>query len=723
MDIAVKEAIIHPDAVRSELEKVVSSAAFQGAGRSGKLLRFLVERTVSGLGDQLKEYTVGAEALGRGEAFDPRTDSIVRVEASRLRTRLDLYYSSEGRMDPARIVLPKGSYVPKFEWATPDPSPVAAPDRTWLWKIGTALALATATLAVWRPWHRISAPPAAIRLEVDLGAEVSLRSTQVGSSSVILSPDGRRLVFVSFRQDGVPRLMTLLLDQLGGSEPVELPGTEGARGPFLSWDGRWVAFLASGRLWKTQVEGGTPIALCDSQELLGGSWGDDNTIIAALTTTGLWRIPSVGGKPTRVEELPDGALWPQVLPGSRAVLFSAGAASLRQRSIAVVSLTDHKTKTLIPGASYARYLPSGHLAFVDQGTLFVVQFNLDRLEVNGNRIPIMGDIATNLFGSADFDVARTGQLICRRRPGGTKSVIRWLRESVPESALLDEPAEYSWPRLSPDGTQLAFIRGNGGQLNFRVYNWATQKLVQEVVGREPLTSPVWTPAGRSVAVSSSAGGMRWLKIDGSGPLRTLVGGTDAQIPWSFDPNGTRLAFYQRGLNTGGSPAFNLWTVPIQIEGDAITAGKPEPFLVSNTFQVYPEFSPDGRWLAYTSLESGAYEICVRAFPDDGRKWQVSNGGGVVAHWAKDGKRLFYRTVDQRLMVAEYATMGAAFKPQAPRLWIDVRLADTGVLPNFDVAPDGRIAALVSPPQARQQDEHHVTFVMDFLAEVRRRAPL
>jgi hypothetical protein len=140
-----------------------------------------------------------------------------------------------------RIVLPRGSYVPKFEWVTPDPSPVVAPDRTWLWKTSTALALAIAILAVWRPWHRVAAIPAATRLEVDLGAGVSLRSAQVGSSIVILAPDGRRLVFVSFRQDGVPRLMTLLLDQLGGSEPVELPGTEGARGPFFSWDGRSAA--------------------------------------------------------------------------------------------------------------------------------------------------------------------------------------------------------------------------------------------------------------------------------------------------------------------------------------------------------------------------------------------------------------------------------------------------------------------------------------------------
>ncbi len=217
--------------------------------------------------------------------------------------------------------------------------------------------------------------------------------------------------------------------------------------------------------------------------------------------------------------------------------------------------------------------------------------------------------------------------------------------------------------------------------------------------------------------------MSWVSAEGGGPLRKLIASTNHQIPWSFHPGGSRLAFYQRSPNAGGSAIFNLWTVPIKIDGDAITAGSPEPFLVSGAFEVYPEFSPDGRWVTYTSLESGAYEIYVRAFPDNGRKWQVSNGGGVIAHWAKDGQRLFYRTIDQRLMVENYTTSGAVFKAQAPRLWLDVRLAETGVLPNFDVAPDGRIAALLSPNQAGQQDDHHVTFVMDFLAEVRRLAPL
>jgi eukaryotic-like serine/threonine-protein kinase len=719
----MNERTLQPDAIRAELEKVVSSAAFQGAGRSGKLLRFLVERTVNGLGDQLKEFTLGVEALGRGATFDPRTDSIVRVEASRLRSRLDVYYASEGRLDPVRIVLPKGGYAPRFEWASADAAPVASADRTWIWKLSTACALAIALLAVWRPWNRTVASQAtATRLEVDLGAGVSLRSAQVGSSSVILAPDGRRLVFVSFRKDGVPRLMTLMLDQLGGSEPVELPGAEGARGPFFSWDGRWVGFLAAGKLWKTQVEGGTPVPLCDTPELLGASWGDDNTIIAALTTTGLWRIPSSGGKPTLIERVPDGALWPQVLPGSRAVLFSAGAASPRSRSIAVLSLTDHKVKTLIQGASYARYLPSGHLAFVDRGTLNVIQFNPGRLEVSGNRTSVMTDIAQSLYGAADFDVARTGQLICRRKAGGAQSVIRWLGDSGPEGWLMNEPAEYSWPRLSPDGTHLAFVRANGEQQSLRIYACGTGKLIQETSGREPVASPVWTPDGRFVAVSGSTGGMSWVSAEG-GALRTLTTSTDQQIPWSFHPSGSRLAFYQRSLKPGGSATFNLWTVPIKMDGGVMAAGNPEPFLVSNAFEVYPEFSPDGRWVAYTSLESGAYEVYVRAFPDNGRKWQVSIGGGVIAHWAKSGQRLFYRTNDQHLMVENYTTTGGVFQSQPPHLLVDAQLAETGVLPNFDVGPTGKIAGLFSPNQAGQQHDHHVTFVMDFLAEVRRRAGL
>ncbi len=198
---------------------------------------------------------------------------------------------------------------------------------------------------------------------------------------------------------------------------------------------------------------------------------------------------------------------------------------------------------------------------------------------------------------------------------------------------------------------------------------------------------------------------------------------DVQIPWSFDPGGSRLAFYQRGLGPKGSVTFDLWTIPVNINGDTMSAGKPEPFLVSDAFELYPAFSPDGRWMAYTSLESGAYEVYVGGFPDNGRRWQVSNRGGSIARWSKEGRRLFYRTNEHRIMVVEYMAAGGVFYAGQPRVWRETPIADTGVLPNFDVAPDGRIAALMPVPQAgERQDDRHITFVMNFLNEVRRRAP-
>ena len=290
-------------AVLGALEQVLAGRAFQGAGRSGALLRFLIERTLAGQADQLKEYTVGAEALGRGAAFDPRSDSIVRVEVSRLRGRLDLYYATEGASDPVRILVPKGSYVPTFEMASPTSS---GESQSRIWKLTAAGAIAVAAVMAWAPWReRMPEPPAASRVEMDLGDAVTIRSSQVGSSSVVISPDGRRLVFLSFRQQ-VPRLMTRVLDKIEGAQSIELPGTEGARGPFFSWDGRQVGFFAAGKLWRTRVDGGTPTAIAAAEELLGGSWGDDDFIVAALSTAGLVRVPAGGGTPEVISGAPPG---------------------------------------------------------------------------------------------------------------------------------------------------------------------------------------------------------------------------------------------------------------------------------------------------------------------------------------------------------------------------------------------------------------------------------
>jgi serine/threonine-protein kinase len=709
--------------VLRELERILASRAFQGAGRSGALLRFLVERTRAGHADELKEYTVGAEALGRGESFDPRTDAIVRVEVSRLRNRLSHYYATEGTANPVRIAVPKGSYVPIFESAPRIPR-----SRPELWRraaLAAALVVvAVGALALWfSSWQGQASPPDTVtRLELDLGDTVSMRSTQVGSSSVVISPDGRRLVFVSFRNQE-PRLMTRALDQIDGSESVELPGTAGVRGPFFSPDGRSVGFLAGKRLWKTRVDGGEPTVICDATELLGASWGDDGSIVAALTATGLVRVSSNGGTPEPIAGAPVGARWPQVLPGSKAVLYTAGQPGPGALRIDVLSLADGTARTLMEGVSYARYLASGHLAWVARQTLFVASFDLQRLELTGPPVPVVEDIAPSMYAGADFDVSNTGTLVFRRKPGGRTSTVHWLQRSGQATPLLAAPAEYFMPSVSPDGSQLAFSLGETPRVeDFQILDLRSGAIVKPVTAGIRAFATWVPPDGRFLVGVGSSGEIRWMRTDGSEAAGTLLAIPDAALlPWSFDGSGRRLAFYQRGASDEGSVTFDLWTVPVTVDGDALTAGTPEPFVVSDAFEIYPAFSPDGRWIAHVSMEEDAYQIYVRQYPDSGRKWRVSDQGGTVAAWSPDGRRLFYQSLDHRVMAVDFRVVDGEFQPEPPQLWIDAQLADTGMGPGFEVAPDGRLVALMAPPgSVPPQGASNVTLVLNFFAEVKRR---
>src|SRR6202521_890861 len=264
-----------------------------------------------------------------------------------------------------------------------------------------------------------------VRLDVDLGPDVSLGS-QAGAD-VILSPDGPRLVYVSGS-----RLFTRRLDQ---PKAAELAGTDGAFAPFFSPDGQWVAFYAEGKLKKISVEGGAEVDLCNAFSFYGGSWGEDGNIVAARSSTGtLSRIPSSGGTPTPVTELAQGEnthRWPQILPGGKAVLFTAHSRTtvFDGANIEVMSLGDHRRRTLVRGGTFGRYLPSGHLIYVNRGTLFAVPFDLDALSVRGTPTPVLEQVAYNAFqGSAQLDFSRTGTLLYQS--GGTEGAglltVQWL---------------------------------------------------------------------------------------------------------------------------------------------------------------------------------------------------------------------------------------------------------------------------------------------------------
>jgi serine/threonine-protein kinase len=735
------------DAVLAQLERILASPAFQRSQRSSALLRYVVERTLAGETDRLKEYTLGAEALGRGAAFDPRTDPTVRAEASRLRERLERYYESVGADDPLIIELPRGGYVPRIVpraepatartvstdadeaiAASSEPSRAGyAPRTKWLAAAGALAAILVATVVVSVAVARSNrdAPPAVAgaplqQFDVDLRADATLGS-EVGPD-VVLSPDGTRLVFVARDSAGLSHLYVRRL-----SEPtsVRLAGTEGARVPFLSPDGRWVGFWSRGKVKRTAVDGGSPVVLCDATDLLGASWGTDGHIVAAINPTGrLWRIPETGGAPRPLVDLSaERAMptWPQMLPGGAAVIYTAVTAGGADRAnVELYSIDDDTRRVLVRGGTFGRYLPGGWLAYVNQGTLYAVPFDSARLAVRGVAVPLLGDVAySRTFGYAHVDVARTGTLVHRRSARSGQFVVAWVDREGRRTPLLPTAGRYDWPSLSRDGRLLALSVFESGAGEIRVIEHGTGEVRRIPTGTADQSGLAWWPDG-SLLLFGGRNGLSTAAVNSSstGAVHRLSSQDRIRVPWSLDSSAAKLAYHELDPTTG----FDLWTVPVTRTTVGVTLGAPEPFLRSSAFEVYPALSPDANWIAYSSNESGRYEVYVRALPDHGGKVRVSIEGGRVPRWSPNGRELLFQTEHQRVMVASYRARDGSFVADAPRPWGGEPLGDTGVYPGFDVSPDGeRIVALfpAASPEERQA-RNHVTVLLNFLDEVRRR---
>jgi len=715
---------VSPDVVRATLQRVLTSSLFEGAGRSRSLLSFIIEQYAAGQISRLKEYTIGAEALGRGESFDPRTDPIVRAEASRLRARLERYYASEGLGDPITIVLPRGSYVPEFvERDSSQPRAVAPPAaafpagrRHWkvLWIASAALIIvATAIILLWGPrlWQR-SREPQVIQFDVELKSSGVLGS-EVGTD-MALSPSGSRLVFVSRDSEGVAHLNTRALNE---SAAIQLSGTEGVRNPFFSPDGEWVAFWADGELKKVPVDGGSPVVLCDATDLLGGDWGENGYMVASLGGNKLWRIPANGGAPaalldlTAERSLP---VWPQILSNGDVLFTNVGFTGPNGANIELLNITTGKRTKLARGGTFGRYLENGYLTYINQGTLFAIQLDLDRIRTLGNPTPVLEHVSYSpAFGYAQLSFSRTGAVIFRRDTAA-ELVIESLEQNGKRQTVLAQPGHYLWPRVSPDGKALAFSTTESGV--------SSLDLQTGRVTRTPVVNglhlPLWTPDGRFLVVAGLEGGLTWIRADGSGKPESLLSDKNVAIPWSFSPDGRRLAFHRLSPATG----FDLWTVIVRSSETGLTAESPEPFLQTPAFETYPSFSPDGKWISYASNDSGNWEVYVRRFPDNGQKVQVSQGGGRISFWSPKGHELFYRTDNQRIMVADYLIRAGSFNVKTVRPWPHARLADTGVLANLDLAPDGQHFLFLAPATTpeNQQTENHATFILNFDSQISRR---
>ena len=604
---------------------------------------------------------------------------------------------------------------------------VVVPSRRPLlpWAIAGVLSIAFVTmLFVWSPW-RYAPPPPARALLADLGAEVSLPTTM--GASAILSPDGNTLAFVGLMA-GRTQLFVRQLDQL---EATALTGTEGASNPFFSPDGQWIAFFAVRKLKRVSIGGGAAIELCAAPDNRGGTWSEDDTIIFAPTRTTLERVPSAGGSPSAFGTVREGGssrYWPDALPGGKAVLYTERfqSTSFDGANLVVADMGGGPPKIVVRGGYYGRYLPSGHLIYVQQGTLFVIPFDLTRLETVGRAVPALDGVTANATsGGAQVAFSSDGTLIYR--PGQAFSGARpidWMTREGTPSVLRAIASDWRSPRFSPDGHKLALTISDGKQTDLWSYQPPPDRLTQLTFDPADDRVPVWTPDGHRLVFASdraSAGisNLYSLMADGSGAVTRMTVSTDAQEPSSWHPSGRYLAFSAVRAATG----IDLLVLPMA--GDVSggwSPGTPTDFLSTPASERDPMFSPDGRWLAYTSNESGRNDVYVRPFPGPGGPWRVSTGGGSFPRWSATARELLFLGPGSKPAVASYSVTGDSFHAEHVQTWSLTSVVAMGASP-YDLHPDGqRIAANAAVDDGRQQPDR-VVFLLNFFDYLQKIAPV
>ena len=531
-------------------------------------------------------------------------------------------------------------------------------------------ALAAAVGATW--WSTRPAAQQPVRFTITPPSTLPL-TIQGFQRDIAITPDGRQIVY----RVGPPgttgtQLAVRSLDQL---DARVLPGISGIRAPFISPDGHWIGFFggSGGELKKVSILGGPPITLCRySGNPFEASWGPDDTIFFATsdTSTGLMSVGAAGGEP-KVLTTPDlqhgenDHVMPFVLPGGRAVLFTITARGqpIENSQIAVLDLKTGQKKTLIRGGSDARYVDTGHIVYAAAGTLRAVRFDLGRLEVTSDPVPVVEKLTmSGTTGTADYVLSQNGTLVYV--PGGIGGgLIRrlaWVDRQGHAEEIKSPPRAYSIPRISPDNTRLAIdIRDQENDI--WVWDLKRETLARVTFDQGADHFPVWTPDSRRIIFASSRGGPENLyeqAADNTGVIERLTNSPNQQVPQSISPDGNFLLFTEFVPRT--QQDIRMLTLATK-SGSASSAERPAKSLVATNFiEVNPEISPDGRWMAYQSSESGTNQVYVRPFPQvDSGRWQISTEIGVKPVWSSTGRELFYAT-EGALMSVTVQTTGSQF---------------------------------------------------------------
>jgi serine/threonine protein kinase/Tol biopolymer transport system component len=532
------------------------------------------------------------------------------------------------------------------------------------------------------------------------------------SGPVAVSPDGQRLAFTAEDSSGKHLLWVRPLDSLS-AQP--LAGTEGASFPFWSPDSRYLGFFAGEKLKKVDGAGGPVLTLCDAPNGRGGSWSRDGIIIfTPATYAPLLRVSDAGGATTPATKLDESRSeashrWPYFLPDGRHFLYLARSIPSvnSQQAIYAGALDSPEKKLILDAESNAAYSPPGYLIFWRDGNLMAQRFDAKRLELTGTAFPIAEDVQYIWNRSeAIFSLSQNGILTYQGGDVGGMTRLVWHDRSGKQLGLVGDPDFLFGPRLSPDGRRLAvtvFARRNRTP-SIWLYELSRGVRTRFTFDVAAAGNPVWSPDGSRVVFASARKRQNDLYVkpsSGTSDEELLLGGEEDKIPRSWSSDGRFIAYEQ--LDTKGK--HTIWILPLS--GDR----KPFPFRQTQFDELDPQFSPDGRWIAYYSTESGTFDVYIAPFPGPGGKFQVSTGGGITPSWRRDGKELFFLTLDGELMAVDVKSKGSTLETGAVRqLFQTHRVTVSG--PQYDFPANAERFIVAS---AGEGDSSPITLVVNWTA--------
>jgi serine/threonine protein kinase len=552
--------------------------------------------------------------------------------------------------------------------------------------------------------------------------------TRIGELLTAVSVDGTKIVYVANRKLYLRHLDELTTRSIQGTD-------EDPANPFFSPDGQSVGYYSfAERQWKRiPISGGAPVKLCDAPDPNGATWGTDGTILFAQKDGVIMSVSENGGTAEPLLEVKEGeqVYGPQALPGGEWVLFTfsaTGGHNWDEAQIVVQSLKTGERKVLESGGSDARYVPTGHIVYALGNDLLAFAFDTEKMEKKGGATAIVEGVqrsGAGLTGAAHYSFSDTG--ILTHVVGGAdalpKRSLVWVDREGKKEPIAAPPDAYTCPRISPDGMRVALQKGDdSGNYNIHIWNLDRENMQPLTFDRAEDDNPLWTPDGKRIVFSSEreGGGIYWKRADGTGTVENLGSVTNRLIvPYSWSGDEKTLVFVEAAGGTGG---INVGAMSMDNDHKMV------PLLQENYQENQPQVSPDGKWMAYTSNESGEYEVYVRPFPDiDSGLWRVSTSGGASPLWSPDGKELFYLSNDGAIAVS------VETEPTFETIKSEVLFEEShlGLLQGdahpWDIHPDGKrflmIQEYTGDTSTEETSRPKINIVLNWFEELKERVPV